>query len=75
MTDAALARALVAVEALEGAVRPYVAERRRVEDLAEADSAVVALRHVVALRRALTDWITTRAMRAALAPPVVAGRT
>jgi hypothetical protein len=62
MTDERLAHMLVAVQAMERAVRAAHASAR---DADEQGAALVAVRQVVALRKPLEKWIAVRAVRAA----------
>ncbi|HXD16402.1 MAG TPA: hypothetical protein VN654_05240 [Vicinamibacterales bacterium] len=62
MTDAALAAATLAVTRIEVDARAY-AETRAADDR-QHDLAVVTMRQAGALRRALENWIVTRALQA-----------
>jgi hypothetical protein len=61
MSDARLAQILVAVTAIESAVRVELAAT----DAEERDAALVAVRQAIALRKPLERWIAARAIRAA----------
>jgi hypothetical protein len=61
MTDARLADVTVAVNAMERDIRRY---RTGVLDADEHRHSQDALRHLVAVRRTMEQWITARAMRA-----------
>lgn len=62
MTDAALAAATVEATRVEVEARAYV--ETHAADTREHDRAVVAMRQAGALRRALENWIVTRALQA-----------
>jgi hypothetical protein len=61
LSDARLAQMLVAVTAIESAVRVELAAT----EAAERDAALVAVRQAIALRKPLERWIASRAIRAA----------
>ena len=60
VVDGELAVALEQSRAIEAAARASL----QTDDLVERDAAVIVLRHTVALRRALEQWIGDRLVRA-----------
>lgn len=67
MDDQAVAEALAEARGLEAQARAHWTASAAAEDLAEQDAALVVVRHVTALRKALEAWIGTRACRARMA--------
>jgi len=59
-----LAEALRDATALEARARAYWTAHK--DDLPERDASLVIVRHATALRRSLEQWISARALRAAL---------
>jgi hypothetical protein len=60
VVDGELAVALEQARAIEASARATL----QTDDLVERDAAVIVLRHTVALRRALEQWIGDRLVRA-----------
>lgn len=64
MTDRDVALALGQATEMERVARLHWDAHR--EDLPERDASLVVLRHATALKRSLEQWISARALRAAL---------